>query len=217
MILYAYLFDCDLLSSIRFQSFRDRFQRTCILQVWKLLEVHLYVYVRLLRGRPLGPCTATITHLWWKYTAEPLVPDPRPFEVEIAIAKLKRFKSPGNGQIPPEILLSKIHMLINSIWNKEKVPDEWKDFIIVPIHRKGDKTDCSNYHGISLLSISYTISFNILLWRLSTYKDEIIADHQCGIWCNRSTTDQIFCICQIPEKKMGVQWEPVHQQFVDFK
>jgi hypothetical protein len=60
-------------------------------------------------------------------TAEPLVPDPNPSEVEIAIAKLKRYKSPGNDQIPAEliqagdeILHSENYELINSISNMEK-------------------------------------------------------------------------------------------------
>jgi hypothetical protein len=89
------------------------------------------------------------------HTAESLVPNSRPFEVEIAIAKLKRYKSPGNVQLPAELILaggeilhSKICKLINSIWNKEKLPDQWKKSIIVPVRKKGDKTDCS---GISLL------------------------------------------------------------------
>jgi hypothetical protein len=77
-------------------------------------------------------------------TAELLVPDPTPFETEIDIAKLKRYKSPGSDQIPAEliqaegeILCSKIHNLINSIWNKTDLPDHWKVSIIVPIHKKG--------------------------------------------------------------------------------
>jgi hypothetical protein len=59
--------------------------------------------------------------------AESLVPDPSRPEVEIAIAKLKKYKSPGSDQIPAEliqaggeILLSEIHKLINSVWNKEQ-------------------------------------------------------------------------------------------------
>jgi hypothetical protein len=59
-------------------------------------------------------------------TAEQLVPDPRPLEVEIAIAKLKRFKSPGSDQIQAEliqaggeILRTKIHKLINYIWKRK--------------------------------------------------------------------------------------------------
>jgi hypothetical protein len=76
------------------------------------------------------------------HTAEPLIPDPSHFEVESAIAKLKRYKSTGSDQIPAElirvggeILRSKIHILITFIWHKEKLPDQWKESIIVPVHR----------------------------------------------------------------------------------
>jgi hypothetical protein len=86
--------------------------------------------------------------------AEPLAPGPSHLEVEIAIAKLKKYKSPGSDQIPAEliqaggeILLSEIHKLSNSVWNKEELPDQWKESIIVPIHKKGDKTDCNKYRG----------------------------------------------------------------------
>jgi hypothetical protein len=129
------------------------------------------------------------------HTAESLVPGPSCLEVEIAIAKLKMYKSPGSDQIPAggEMLLSGIRKLINSIWNKEELPDQWKESIILPVHKKGDKTDCNNYHGISLLSTSYKIISNILLSRLSPYIDKFIGDHQSGFRHNRSTTDQIFC------------------------
>jgi hypothetical protein len=102
------------------------------------------------------------------------------------------------------------------IWNKEELPHQWKESTVVPIHKKGDKTDCSNYRGTSLLSTSYKILSNILLSRLIPYADEIIGDHQCGFQCNRSMTDQIFYIRQILEKK----WEyngTVHQLFIEFK
>jgi hypothetical protein len=128
----------------------------------------------------------------------------------MSIAKLKKYKSPGSYQILAElyqaggeILVSVVHNLITSIWNKEELPDQWKESIIVPIHKIGDKTDCNNYRGISLLSTSYNILTNILLSRLSPYLDEITGDHQCGFRHNRSTTDQVFCICQILEKKSG--------------
>ena len=81
------------------------------------------------------------------HTAEPLVPEPSASEVELAIDKLKSHKSPGIDQIPAELIKAggrtiylEIHKLIISIWKKEKLPEEWKESIIVPIHKKGDKT-----------------------------------------------------------------------------
>jgi hypothetical protein len=86
------------------------------------------------------------------HTAEPLVPEPSACEVEMAIEKLKRKKSPGIDQIPAELIkagggtiCSEIHKLMNSVWNKEELPEQWKESIIVPIYKKGDETDCSNY------------------------------------------------------------------------
>jgi hypothetical protein len=57
---------------------------------------------------------------------------------------------------------------------------EWKESIIVPIYKKGDKTDYSNYRGISLLSTSYKMLSDILLSRLSPHINKIIGEHQCG-------------------------------------
>jgi hypothetical protein len=92
-----------------------------------------------------------------KHRAEPLVPEPSASEVELAIDKLKSHKSPGIDQIPAELFKAggrkiclDIHKLITSIWKKEKLPEEWKESTIVPIHKKGDKADCNNYRGVSL-------------------------------------------------------------------
>jgi sorting nexin-29 len=121
------------------------------------------------------------------HTAEQLVPGSGRLEVEIAIAKLEKYKSPGSDQIRAElilaggeILLSAIHKLIDSVCNKEELPDQWKESIILPVLKKGDTIDCNNYLGISLLSTIYKIVSNILLSRLVPYIDVIIGDHQCG-------------------------------------
>jgi len=121
------------------------------------------------------------------HTAEPLVPESSTSEVELAIDKLKSHKSPGIDQIPAELIKAggrtiylEIYKFIISIWKKEKLPEEWKESIILPIHKKGDKTDCNNYRGISLLPTTYKILSIILLSRLIPYVKEIIGDHQCG-------------------------------------
>jgi hypothetical protein len=82
------------------------------------------------------------------HTAEPLVPEPRTLEIELAIKKIKSHKSPGFDQIPAERIKAggrkihcAIHKLIISIRNKEELPEEWKKSMIVPIYKKGDKTD----------------------------------------------------------------------------
>jgi len=60
------------------------------------------------------------------------------------------------------------------------LPQQWKESVIVPIYKKGDKTDCNNYRGISLLSAAYKILSSILLTMLTPHVIEIIGDHQCG-------------------------------------
>jgi hypothetical protein len=72
---------------------------------------------------------------------EPLVSEPSLVEVEIAIGKLKRYKSQGTDHIlaklikaEGEMLCSEIHELICSIWNKQELPQQWKESIIVMIY-----------------------------------------------------------------------------------
>jgi hypothetical protein len=68
------------------------------------------------------------------------------------------YKSPGSDQILVKVspaggepLLSEIHKLVNSVWNKEQLSHQWKASVI-PIHKKVDKTNSDSYCGISLLS-----------------------------------------------------------------
>jgi hypothetical protein len=82
------------------------------------------------------------------------------------------------------------------------LPEQLNESVIVPIYKKGNKSDCSNYRGISLLSTSYKILSNILLSRLSPYIDEIIGDYQCGFRRNRSINGQIFLHSSDTREKM---------------
>jgi hypothetical protein len=117
------------------------------------------------------------------HAAEPLVSEPSAFEVEMAIEKLKRHKSPGIDQIPAEFIKvggrtirSEIHKLIKSTWNKEELLERWNESIIVPIYKKGDKTDFSNCRGISLLSATFKLLSNILLSKLISDAEDSTED-----------------------------------------
>jgi hypothetical protein len=117
----------------------------------------------------------------------------------------------GRIQSGSQTLVSVIHKLINPIWNKEEFSDQTKEYIIIPLNKTRDKTNYHNCRAISLLSTSYKILSNILL-----FIDEIIVDPHCGVRRNRSTTDQIFSIRQILEEDRQYNGT-VHQLLVDFK
>jgi len=74
--------------------------------------------------------------------------------------------------------------------------------------RRALKQTVYNYSGISCLPTMYKILSNIVLSRITPYAEEIIGDHQCGFWCNRSTTDRIqyFVFVKCLKKKLGIHW-----------
>jgi hypothetical protein len=116
--------------------------------------------------------------------AEPLVPGPSRLEVEIAIAKLKKYKSAGSAQILAEliqgggeILLSVIHNCLILFAIRKNCLISERSLLLYQSTKRVTKLT-NNYHGISLPITLYNILSNILLSRLSSYVDEIIGDHQ---------------------------------------
>ena len=144
-------------------------------------------------------------------------------EMARAIAGLKDGKAPGGDGIPAEVwkhggdnMFNRLHQLITKAWEEGSVPQAWKDASIVTIYKKGDRTDCGNYRGISLLSIAGKIFARILLNRLSIHiTPEVVPETQCGFRSNRSTADMIFCLRQLQEKCIE-QDRPLYMVFVDF-
>ncbi len=151
------------------------------------------------------------------------IPEPTYEEVAGAIGKLKNYKAPGEDGVAGELLKTggevlwrHIYDLILKIWRDETLPANWRVGIICPIFKKGDKLDCKNYRGITLLNTSYKILSILLYDRLIVFAEEILGDYQCGFRPGRSTIDQLFTIRQILEKA----WEHclnVYQLFIDFK
>ncbi|KAL1448299.1 hypothetical protein WDU94_008926, partial [Cyamophila willieti] len=153
---------------------------------------------------------------------QPQIEPPSFVEVQQAIKELKNNKAPGEDGISTEVLkaggitlATKIHELILEIWENETLPEEWKEAIVIPIHKKGDKLDCNNYRGISLINCTYKIFSKLLLHRLEHFTLSFIEEHQAGFIKGRSTTDQIFIV----KEAIAKYWEfnrDFYLTFVDF-
>ena len=108
------------------------------------------------------------------------------------------------------------HQLTTNAWEVDTVPQAWKDASIVTTYKKGDRIDCGNCRGISLLSIAGKIFARIPLNRLSTHTTpEELPETQCGFKSYRSTVDMIFCLRQLQEKCIE-QARTLYMVFVDF-
>ena len=109
-------------------------------------------------------------------------------EMVRAIKGLKYGKAPGGGGIPAEVwkyggvnLSNRLHRWIIKAWEEGHLPQAWKDANIVTIFKRGDRRECSNYRGISLLSAAVKIFARILLNRLSSQiTPEVVPEKQCG-------------------------------------
>ena len=128
-------------------------------------------------------------------------------EIERVIKRMKNNKVPGEDGIIVE-LISKagsemretIYKVIKQIWEEEEVPNKWRVGILHPLHKKGNKAECSNYRYIMLLINGYKILTSIIHDRIKNYTEDIIGEYQCGFRVNRSTIGQLFVMLQIIEK-----------------
>ena len=102
--------------------------------------------------------------------------------IEEVCKAVKQMKSGGDG-IPAEVykhggaaLVRHLHRIFLKIWKNEEVPQELKDASIVTIFKKGCRTECGNYRGISLLSVAGKILAKVLLNRLQSLSESIIPE-----------------------------------------
>ena len=125
-----------------------------------------------------------------------------------ALTKMKPRRAAGPDRIPLELwthggsqLQTQLFKLMTQMWEEVQLPSDLKkNAIIVPVHKKGDRTVCGNYRGIFLLSVAGKILARILLNRLLAVAEEVLPESQCGFRASRGTIDMMFCARQLQEK-----------------
>ena len=143
-------------------------------------------------------------------------------DLKNAIECLSLAKAPGQDGIPPEIikcgsdvLLEHLHDLLCQCWDEGAVPQDMRDANIVTLYKnKGDRSDCNNYRGISLLSIVGKLFARVVLKKLQRLADRVYPESQCGFRAERSTIDMIFSLRQLQEK-CREQHMPLYLAFID--
>ena len=91
--------------------------------------------------------------------------------------------------------------LFNACWDTECLPQDFKDAVIVTVYKKkGQRSECGNHRGISLLVTAGKIMAKIILNRIKAISEEVLPESQCGFRAGRSTTDMIFTLRQLQEK-----------------
>ena len=131
--------------------------------------------------------------------------EPTEEEIATAMKAMANANAVGPDGLPAELLklglqqdrtiLRELHRLTTLIWRQGKVPRQWKDAVITVLHKKGDKTECGNYRGISLVSHAGKVLLKVVARRLSAYCEAkgLLPEEQCGFRPDRSTTDMMFC------------------------
>lgn len=144
-------------------------------------------------------------------------------ELSKAIDSLSCRKAPGSDGIPPEVvkaakessLIRHLHELLLQCWDEGTIPQDMRDAKIVTLYKnKGDRSDCNNYRGISLLSIVGKAFARVVLNRLQALADRVYPESQCGFRAKRSTIDMVFSLRQLQEK-CREQRRPLYLAFID--
>ena len=141
------------------------------------------------------------------------------------ISKLKLNKASGDDQLKAEAIIyadkvtkGNIKAIMEKCLNGQSIPENWRDSIIWPIHKKGSKTNAENYRGIAIGNAIYKLYANIVNSRLENFieSQNILPDTQNGFRKLRSTTDNIYILNHIINSKLH-NGKKIYAFFVDFK
>ena len=127
-----------------------------------------------------------------------LEPDILEYEVKQALESITTNKASGGDGIPVELFqileddaVKVLHSIFQQIWKTQQWPQDWKRSVFIPIPKKGNAKECSNYHTIALISQTSKVTLKILQARLQQYVNCEIPDVQARLRKGRGMRDQI--------------------------
>ena len=136
-----------------------------------------------------------------------LEPDILECKVKWALGSITMNKASGGEGIPVQLFqilkddaVKVLHSICQQIWKTQQWPQDWKRSVFIPVPKKGNAKECSNYCTIALISHTTKIMLKILQVRLQQYVNHELPDIQAGFRKGRGTRDQIANICCIIEK-----------------
>ena len=151
-----------------------------------------------------------------------LEPDILECEVKWALGSITMNKASGGDGISAELLqtlkdnaMKVLHSTCKQIWKTQQWPQDWKRSVFIPIPKKGNAKESSNYHTTALISHASKVMLKILQARLQQYMNRQLPDVQAGFRKGRGTRDQIANICWIMEKARESQ-KNIYFCFMDY-
>ena len=141
-----------------------------------------------------------------------LEPDILECEVKCALESITTNKASGSDGIPVELYqnlkddaVKVLHSICQKIWKMQQQPQDWKRSVLIPIPKKGNAKECSNYHTIALISHAGKVMLKIFQARLQQYVNRELPDVQAGFRKGRGTRHQIAIIRWIIKKAREFQ------------
>ena len=139
-------------------------------------------------------------------------PDILECEVKWALESITANKATGDDGIPVELFqvlrddaVKVVHSICQQIWKTQQWPQDWKRSVFIPIPKKGNANECSNYHTVTLISHASKLMLKILQTRLQQYVNCEFPDIQAGFRKGKGTRDQIADNRWIMEKAREFQ------------
>ena len=121
---------------------------------------------------------------------------------QVGLRKYHYKKACGGDGIPVELFqilkgdaVKVLHSLYQQFWKTQQWPQDWKRSVFIPIQKKGNAKEWSNYRTIALISHTSKVMLKILHARLQQYMNGELSDVQAGFRKGKGTRDQIANIC----------------------